>query len=56
MGIGYKALTILFDIGKRSNQKVNTIMLGVLSSNTNAYNLYKKMGFVDYSKVLVKKI
>ena len=50
-GIGKKLLSHLIDWA-RSNPKVERIELRVRSSNTNAIELYKKMGFVQEGRMI----
>jgi len=54
MGIASTLMNRVFEYVK--SKGVTHIRLNVMESNIPAYNLYEKMGFVDYSIIMMKQL
>jgi ribosomal protein S18 acetylase RimI-like enzyme len=54
LGIASTLMDRVFEYVK--SKGVSHVRLNVIASNTPAYNLYEKMGFVDYSITMRKQL
>ena len=54
MGIASALMNRVFEYVK--SKGVTYVRLNVMASNTTAYNLYEKMGFEDYSTIMMKQL
>lgn len=54
LGIASTLMNRVFEYVK--SKGVTHVRLNVMGSNTPAYNLYEKMGFVDYSIMMMKQL